>query len=235
MENKPCQLCGMSFKPRTSRAKYCSSPCKYAGRKQETKARASAPGAVKICCKCKRSKTYSEYYGNRRSSDGAGSVCIACEQIRLRTLYLARREEIKKRTKEWRKAHPEAFKASRSKHYEANKAKMKARSLQWSRENKEAGATKQIRRRVRKKGNGGSHTTREWMDLCLLHGGQCLCCGTTAKPLTRDHVVPVEHGGSNNIDNIQPLCKSCNSTKGAKTIDYRPAREETQNAIPASN
>jgi 5-methylcytosine-specific restriction endonuclease McrA len=39
--------------------------------------------------------------------------------------------------------------------------------------------------------------------------------------LTEDHVVPLSLGGSNDIDNIQPLCKSCNSSKRGRHIDYR--------------
>jgi 5-methylcytosine-specific restriction endonuclease McrA len=48
-----------------------------------------------------------------------------------------------------------------------------------------------------------------------------LCCGRPDVKLTQDHVVPLARGGSNLIDNIQPLCASCNSSKGTQTIDYR--------------
>lgn len=53
-----------------------------------------------------------------------------------------------------------------------------------------------------------------------LHGDVCLRCGSD-EHITLDHVVPVSRGGKNTISNLQPLCRSCNSTKGTKTIDYR--------------
>jgi 5-methylcytosine-specific restriction endonuclease McrA len=34
--------------------------------------------------------------------------------------------------------------------------------------------------------------------------------------------VPVALGGSSFIANIQPLCRSCNSSKQDRIIDYRP-------------
>ena len=67
----------------------------------------------------------------------------------------------------------------------------------------------------------GTHTQTEFDELCEKYGGRCLACGKVTK-LTPDHIVPISQGGSDTIDNIQPLCGSCNESKGARTIDYRP-------------
>ena len=45
------------------------------------------------------------------------------------------------------------------------------------------------------------------------HGAVCQNCGDTDN-LTIDHIIPISKGGTNELDNLQPLCKSCNSSKG---------------------
>jgi predicted membrane channel-forming protein YqfA (hemolysin III family) len=78
-------------------------------------------------------------------------------------------------------------------------------------------------RRVALQKNGGRHTETEWNALKRIQHGRCLSCGQR-RPLTKDHIVPVYHGGSDDISNIQGLCQPCNSAKGTRTIDYRKAR-----------
>jgi 5-methylcytosine-specific restriction enzyme A len=41
----------------------------------------------------------------------------------------------------------------------------------------------------------------------------CSRCGTN-KDLTADHILSLENGGSNIIENIMILCRKCNSSKG---------------------
>ena len=67
---------------------------------------------------------------------------------------------------------------------------------------------------IRKKGCVGSHTESEWLAVCKRQKYKCAVCGLKTK-LTRDHIIPVRHGGSNYICNIQALCQSCNSRKRA--------------------
>lgn len=59
----------------------------------------------------------------------------------------------------------------------------------------------------------GSHTLEEWQNKLIKARGICPGCYQKRK-LTKDHILPVYFGGSNNINNIQPLCQSCNSSKG---------------------
>ncbi len=46
-------------------------------------------------------------------------------------------------------------------------------------------------------------------------GEKCNICGLTIK-LTVDHIYPLSKGGENKLENMQILCGSCNSRKGAR-------------------
>ena len=48
-------------------------------------------------------------------------------------------------------------------------------------------------------------------------GEPCQWCGTH-EDLSIDHIIPVSKGGGHTLDNLQPLCRSCNSSKGRKTV-----------------
>lgn len=79
-------------------------------------------------------------------------------------------------------------------------------------------------RRARKKGAEGSHTTAEWLALKERYNFTCPCCGKSEPGilLTEDHIQPLSKGGGDNIENIQPLCVSCNSKKKTRTVRYEP-------------
>lgn len=70
--------------------------------------------------------------------------------------------------------------------------------------------------------NGGFHSNREWETLKFESKFTCLSCKLQEPviKLTRDHVVPLLLGGTNDITNIQPLCFKCNREKHTKTIRY---------------
>ena len=74
----------------------------------------------------------------------------------------------------------------------------------------------------------GRHTPDEWLAMQAIFGG-CVACETPAEELhggacLKDHIVPLYQGGSDGIDNIQPMCRNCNSRKGADTTDFRDLR-----------
>lgn len=86
---------------------------------------------------------------------------------------------------------------------------------EWDEEFKGKENAKWHKRMARLMGNGGEHTHDEWTALLERTGNQCLKC--FRKPpevkLSKDHIIPLSKGGTNDISNIQPLCVSCNSAK----------------------
>ncbi len=83
-----------------------------------------------------------------------------------------------------------------------------------------AASTSTELRRVREAYAGGWHSDAEWNVLLDKTGRRCLRCGSEAD-LTKDHVVPLSRGGTHDIENLQPLCRRCNSWKNDRVIDFR--------------
>lgn len=102
-----------------------------------------------------------------------------------------------------------------------NLVKSRASAASWRRRNKALVNAWTAAYRARKAGSCGSFTLAEWKDLVAKFGGVCVGCLQTL-PLTVDHVRPLSKGGTSFIENIQPLCLSCNSRKRDQEIDYRP-------------
>lgn len=96
------------------------------------------------------------------------------------------------------------------------------RSKIYRKNNKEKVTFWRRMKKMRKKSVGGSHTLNDWQNLKKQYNYTCPCCKKSEPEikLTEDHIIPIIKGGSHNIENIQPLCHSCNSIKHTKIIYY---------------
>ena len=120
-----------------------------------------------------------------------------------------RAKEIRKKTKA---KHRERIKESARLYYLKNREKILAYGRLWSRKNKEKVVQRALLRKYRVRGAKGKHTLEEWEELKKRFHYKCSHCKKKVK-LTRDHIIPITKGGTNDIDNIQPLCQPCNSRK----------------------
>lgn len=80
-------------------------------------------------------------------------------------------------------------------------------------------------RDVRMEANGVYVITDK--DLARIYASPCAECGTTER-IEADHVIPISRGGQHSIGNLQPLCKSCNSSKCDRlNVEWKYPRQLT--------
>jgi len=72
--------------------------------------------------------------------------------------------------------------------------------------------------RARKIGKIGRINISLWERLSEKYNGKCPICKKHIgrELLTIDHIIPISRGGQNTEDNIQLLCRSCNTKKGVR-------------------
>lgn len=199
--------------------------------------------AGKRCPGCEQVKCRGAFDRSLLMLGGLQPYCRECRLAKRRESRLWLRDDYKetarKAQKRWRQNHPEEEKQRRKAYYEANREKYRERNrayheanrdkhreqmLAYQRNNREAFTVRNANRHARKVKAGGSFTAQEWEALKAYYDYTCLRCGRQEPEieLTIDHVVPLSQGGRNSIENLQPLCRICNLSKHAKTIDYRP-------------
>jgi 5-methylcytosine-specific restriction endonuclease McrA len=179
------------------------------------------------CRMCDVVKPATEFHARSTAKCGHSPYCKSCVAARrkahheqngdrareqMRAYYAAHGEEIRERVAAWKqdaRADPEYRQAET----EFNR--------EWRRRNPGKMAAANARQRARGRFDP-DWTDAEWQQLLDQYGHRCLCCGADG-PLSPDHVIPLSQGGPNDIGNIQPLCRPCNTRKGVRTVDYRAA------------
>lgn len=198
-----------------------------------------APDGRRATCKACRKAEYQtdEFRAKRRAYHQEHAEQI---NVRKRAWYHTHPEQARLQSKNSRLRHPEQVKAYQHAYNRSEQGK--ARERQYRQNNPEKVKATQRKSwhkyhairipaarayhafaRTQRTGAGGAFTVAEWEALKARYNYTCLCCGKREPEinLTIDHVYPVTKHGSSSIDNIQPLCLSCNSRKGTKVIDYR--------------
>jgi len=165
----------------------------------------------KVCLACREPKPLTDFCRRSASRDGLQDYCKACTAERMR---------------EYRRVHPEKIKQRNHDHYVNHGDEVREQARKWHEEHPGAVMMRNRLYKAQRAGAGGKGiTVAEWDQTLEQYGRTCLACGST-EHVTMDHVVPLSRGGRHEIANTQPLCASCNASKGTKTIDYRATGTE---------
>lgn len=161
----------------------------------------------KHCPLCDQDKFVWQFHRDPTNADGCYGYCKDCFNKKRRE----NRERYRDSETRWKKhAAPEVLERKRDR-VRVWRKNNRSKCNEYSRE----------RDALKRGGSDGTVTDDEFKSLCERFGNICLCCKRSDVELTRDHVVPLVKGGSHTIENIQPLCRRCNSRKNDRTIDYR--------------
>lgn len=182
---------------------------------------AGLPEGFKRCSRCDQILALSEF--PLRGGGGFRSMCQPCKRAEKTEYNHQNREKRRVAGSAYRQANKETL-AERQRIWRVeNPESDHAIHSRWKSENKDKVNASTHKRRNQIVCNGGHWTAQEWADLKAKYDDHCLMCGKQEPEikLTVDHIVPVSAGGSNCIDNLQPLCKSCNSLKHRGIVDLR--------------
>jgi hypothetical protein len=120
----------------------------------------------------------------------------------------------------------ESFREASRRYGERHREECRKRSRDYQRRNLEIFKMHARERRELLRKCTLHHTDEQWREL-LKRYIACPSChrkwNEKIKP-TRDHIIPLTAGGNDNIENIQPLCLTCNVRKHNKLVFDSPAQ-----------
>jgi len=194
------------------------------------------PTESKKCTMCGIEKSIDNFTPNKRRRDGHISICKECACIVSRANYQKFKEKIKKRVHDYHHTHKEHYreysrqyrkthKRNQSRYLKKYQQTHKQKVIEWQRKyhSSPKGRCKinhaNHKRRARERNTEITLTVEQWENVLRIQSNHCNVCGkrfTKKRPPTIDHIIPLSKGGGLTYENIQALCKSCNSRKHAK-------------------
>jgi 5-methylcytosine-specific restriction endonuclease McrA len=196
----------------------------------------------KTCTLCKDQKLLDCFGKDKTKKDGKRSWCLDCTNSNRMARYIPHPRQILAKEERLRNDRK-----SKQNWYELNKEKANRRIQEWKNRNREhcretnrlwiknnpekARDNSRLQAHRRRCRINGKVTIIEWQQILSRLGNKCLACYCAAEEtkegyLTIDHIIPLSKGGQNSINNIQPLCKTCNLRKYTKIIDYRKEHDK---------
>lgn len=185
----------------------------------------------KVCIHCDCWKSLEEYYKKPSAADGYASFCKECVSVYSSGYYQSRQEEYREIRAKYRREHEEKERVRHQRHYEEHRDRLLAYRRKYYQEHKEEWAARgrmllrknpeAFRERCRCRRALKLGATIEPVNEKAIYerdGHRCIYCGTTDN-LSLDHIEPLSAGGAHIEQNLAVACRSCNSSKGAKSLN----------------
>ena len=124
---------------------------------------------------------------------------------------------IAERSKAYSEANKEKILAYGKLYRASNKVLLASKYSAYLKTHKEISSTACQRRIARRKNLKSTLSAEQWTKIKLHFNNKCAYCGNE-KPLEQEHLCPLSLGGEYAVSNIICACRSCNSSKGAKSF-----------------
>jgi 5-methylcytosine-specific restriction endonuclease McrA len=193
---------------------------------------------VKKCSRCHIEKPINEFYSNGKSGYYHGK-CKVCEKTTNKERYDANPEKYRTAVRESALKYPDRVRARYQRWDEANREQRMHYYREYNDAHREEKRQGYRLRRMnmpseRRKTYYAQHNftrrarlvnalrTERIDKQALIERDKwtCYICGCICIPenITLDHVIPLSRGGTHTADNLRVACKSCNGSKGAKSL-----------------
>lgn len=178
-------------------------------------------GAMKVCSKCRVSKSVTAFYLDNSRRDKLQPHCIDCMKAAQRDWYKRHADERRayeatRDPEHKREISRESSRRCRARDPEAARRNVKAWKVRHPEQAREVARLSASRYRAKHHGCRGKHDTAEVLNLVSSYLGLCVYCDAEYAHL--DHVEPVARGGADDIDNIVPACARCNQRKQSRSL-----------------
>jgi len=171
---------------------------------------------MKQCRLCLEFKSQDQFGKRIKSLDGLRHECRACRKIESKEAYAKDPEKNKQGARAWVLANKEKRQLYVKEWTKANMGKCVAALSRYRKKNPEKFRAYKSTRRARELGAVCNFSGEDVKLLMKEQNGQCKYCGKILSKYHLDHRMPLALGGITDKKNMQLLCPSCNSRKGAK-------------------
>jgi 5-methylcytosine-specific restriction endonuclease McrA len=154
--------------------------------------------------------------------------CKSCSSKYKKEYAQKNREQINDYARSRYQKNKDAYSLANKKYTDKNKEKIYKKTLEWRmlnqnkvsqykkkyQKNNPTVSKDSVNRRRARKLNAETFKISK-REIKAILKSECRKCGSLTN-IQIDHIIPLSRGGRHSVGNLQPLCRSCNASKGSK-------------------